>query len=117
MLSDIFRWGMLVIIMIISLRKLFEINLPTKYKVLLFASGTTYLLISTVSSHYECNIGRHSVLLEGYIQNGQYFVGGAGRMGMQISAWNYQINLILEICTLMSLMINTIVYVFVFWEN
>jgi hypothetical protein len=110
-------WIASVIVVIVNLRKLIGCNLPIKYKVLLFISGTIYFVTFGVYVYHGDMIGRHDVLLEGYIQNGAYFVAKPAHAPVQISEWDYKFNLILGIGTIVSLIVHIIVGIFVFWEE
>ncbi|WP_035284380.1 hypothetical protein [Clostridium sp. Maddingley MBC34-26] len=62
-------------------------------------------------------IGMHDVFFEGYIQNGAYFVVRPAHAPVQISEWDYKLNLILGISTFVTFVIHVIVGIYVFWEE
>ena len=110
-------WIMFVIILIVNLRKLIRSNLPITDKLVLFVSGSIYFIIFGVYSYHTNKIGMHDVLLEGYIQDGNYFVARPAHAPVQISEWDYKFNLILGISTIGSLFILVIAEIMVFWER
>ena len=57
-----------------------------------------------VFAYNSIKIGMHVVLTDGYIQNGEYFVSKLRRIGAgtQISQWNYNFNIIISKCLMVT---------------
>lgn len=57
-----------------------------------------------IFAYHSIKIGMHVVMTDGYIQNGEYFVAKIREIGAgaQISQWDYNFNIIISKCLLIT---------------
>lgn len=101
----------IVIISIVNLVKLIKSEISVKYKLILLVFGFIYTVNFGVLMYHSSKIGTHMVLTDGYIQNGEYFVAKSKHVGsaMQISEWDYNFNLLVGKCFIVTFIVSGIV--------